>query len=202
MMEVIERDATARAKRCHGFFQRNRIDAATVRHPEAERLISALRERGFVLALWHAPSPTGVPVIWCHIMEDCDPDRALLPVPCEGAAARADAGDAICHAIYEAAQSRLTAISGARDDFTRAHLPRHRDLGAYADHRRFIAICPCDVQYAGITDFHASNHEDLVAAFCAAGCRHIYRVVLSAPQLQGVCVTKIFVPAMLPLHDG
>ena len=70
ILECIERDAIARALRTHGFFQNHRIDPDTITDPELRDLMEILISKGVLVGLWQAPSPAGIPVVWCHLLED------------------------------------------------------------------------------------------------------------------------------------
>ena len=63
----------------------------------------------------------------------------MLHPPADGSAAAFDPAAAVVQPIYEAAQARLAAISGARDDMTRASYPKYPDWQLIAAHRQLIA---------------------------------------------------------------
>ena len=203
MLECIERDAIARAHKTHGFLQRRRIDPDTIRDQDVCNLIKALQQRGFLVGLWHAQSPTGVPVIWCHLIENCEPGLALMPFPAEGSAARLDAAAAITHAIYEAAQSRLTAISGARDDFTRRNYPKYPDWQMLRAHRKLLAECLKEIHFDDVQNEFSSGKDGLLSKLEATGHGDVYEVQLEHGVMPaGVAVRKIVIPSLLPLLEG
>ncbi len=122
LLECIERDAIARAFATHGFFDRMRI-AMTELGTRVDHIRSVAGSRGISFALWHAPSPAGIPVIWCQTIETC-PGEPILALPTEGYAAGPSLEAAAVSAMLEALAARAGAISGARDDQTRAHYKR------------------------------------------------------------------------------
>jgi YcaO-like protein with predicted kinase domain len=204
MMECIERDAIARARTTHGFLHRRRIDPRSIMEPRLCDLLSALGEKGFLVGLWDAPSPTGVPVIWCHVMEDREPDSALLPFPAEGSAARLDPAEAISHAIFEALQSRLTVISGARDDLTRANYPKYPDMAKISAHRRLVAEGPCELE-CGRPNKELKTLWDVsgvLGAVGRGGNGPVYQVRLETAPLSGIAAVKMIVPSLLPLVEA
>ncbi|MGQ4616392.1 YcaO-like family protein [Nocardia sp. R7R-8] len=109
MLEVIERDCTT-ALAAVPLAARTRIDPATIADPTAIDLLAALRAADawfeLVLATTHWP-------VWCFACYLWLPDT---PVIATGSGAHTDPGVALSRAITEAAQSRLTAIVGTRDD--------------------------------------------------------------------------------------
>ncbi|APG85011.1 TPR domain-containing protein [Sinorhizobium americanum] len=136
LFECIERDAMARAFATHGFFDRMRI-RTTGLGPGVDQVCSVAESCGIAVALWQAPSPTGVPVIWCQTIET-GPGEPMLALPTEGYAAGPSVEAAAMSAMLEALAARAGAISGARDDQTRAHYKRStEDVVARA--RKLIA---------------------------------------------------------------
>lgn len=206
ILECIERDAIARAHLTHGFFQRRRIDLRTIDDPPICDLLEALSSKGLLVGLWQAPSPVGMPVIWCHLMEDREADAALLSHPAEGSAASTDPAAAIVYAIYEAAQSRLAAISGARDDMTRAFYPRYPDWQKIAAHRRLLAEGPRDQNFQSVAGQKTKSAGELLphllAMLEAAGIEAVYKVRIDTRPLNGLAVVKIIIPALQPLLQG
>jgi ribosomal protein S12 methylthiotransferase accessory factor len=206
ILECVERDALARAHRIHGFLQRCRIDPRTIDHPAVADILEALAVKGLLVGLWHAPSPLGLPVVWCHLMEDRSAETALLHHPADGSAAAFDPAAAIAHAIYEAAQSRLAAISGARDDITRASYPKYPDWQKIAAHRRLLSDGPRDINFHALAEQRISRVADrlpaLVAALDGAGIDKVHMVRLDTTPVDCLSAVKIVIPALKPLLQG
>jgi YcaO-like protein with predicted kinase domain len=203
ILECVERDSLARANKMHGFLHRQRIDLTTIQDTDILSLISGLRDKGLMLALWRVPSISGVPVIWCHLLERARPENALLPLPAEGSAARATAKEAARQAIFEAAQSRLTAISGARDDFTRAYMVNSRELSRIAAHQKFIAEGPAEIEFSTIADVQGPDYmKEILSSLERVGCSAVFALQFDTSPLGNVSVSKVVVPDLLPLLDG
>lgn len=111
LYEVIERDAASRARR-HG--TGHLIDLSSVDDPSARTLLDRLESAGVHVVVRFLPSPFGIPTF------DAVISSPMFPVRFGGAGTHLDAGVALCRALSEAAQSRATAIAGARDDIMRA----------------------------------------------------------------------------------
>ncbi|OAP34190.1 hypothetical protein ATB98_22960 [Sinorhizobium saheli] len=125
LLECIERDAIARAFATHGFFDRMRI-ASSGLGEKIDQILSIAGAHGVSFALWLAPSPAGVPVVWCQTIET-GPGEPVLALPTEGYAAGPSLEAAASSAMLEALSARAGAISGARDDQTREHYRRSTD---------------------------------------------------------------------------
>lgn len=206
LLECIERDAIARAMGRHGFLHDRRIDPYTVQSPELQALVKMLRERGIVTGLWLAPAAGGLPAVWCHVMEDCEADQAILPNPAEGSAARFNVADAAIAAIHEACQSRLAAISGARDDIGPGSFRNLGDRARRDAHRRLLAegrgtVDPRDMAMA--PDVDASAQIDwLLWRLRKEGISAAFAMTLDTGPIAGLHAVKIIVPELLPLVDG
>lgn len=206
LLECIERDAIARAHMQHGFLHDRRIDPNAVQSLELHALVTALRDRGFVLGLWLAPAAGGIPAVWCHVMEDCEADQAIMPNPAEGSAARFDVAGAAISAIHEACQSRLAAISGARDDIGSRNFRSVGDLARRDAHWRLLAEGRGtaefqDVALAPATEAPAQV-DWLVCRLNAEGYSAVHVVTLDTEPLTGLHAVKVIVPELLPLVDG
>ena len=125
--EVVERDADFKfsllpeAER-----EARRIDLATVDQAQCRELIERCERAGIAAAVWDITSDIGLAAFRCHIASRDADGLRRLPA----------AGGSGCHpvrhvafqrAVTEAAQSRLTAISGSRDDMPRSDYDHWRD---------------------------------------------------------------------------
>jgi ribosomal protein S12 methylthiotransferase accessory factor len=117
--EVAERDAASIwTRRTREEQHRARVDPASI-DPEECRQVLALYERaGIAVAVWEMTSDVGIPAFMCMIAEP--PGRRLYPIPSSrGMGCHPSREIALLRALTEAAQSRLTIISGSRDDLSR-----------------------------------------------------------------------------------
>ena len=204
ILECVERDAIALANVRHGFLHDARIDPATIDHPGLNALLEALRDRGMLVGLWFAPSRTGIPVVWCQLMESGDHGLPMLPYEANGSAASGDLVAAIGHAIYEAAQTRLAAISGARDDITAASYPRYPDWDRIRAHRRLLAEGPRSLSFAALADRPEgpADLDSLLARQEAAGVSSVLSVAIDTSTVEGLSVVKVLIPALQPLLEA
>lgn len=203
ILECVERDAMARAHGTHGFLQRQRIDLATIDDPTVLALLDELAGKGLIVSLWLAPSPVSLPVIWCHLMESNPRETALLHLPTDGSAAAFDPAAAIVHAIREAAQARLAAISGARDDLTRAFYPKYPDWQLIAAHRRLMTEGPADLSFATLPMPAATGGDcslpNLLAKLGDSGISAVYLVRLDTRPWDWLSAVRIVIPQLHPL---
>lgn len=108
LCEVIERDVLSDLTDA---VQAELVDASTVNAAYCAALLERLAERGCWWELRHVPNQYGVPVMCCHLWRE-DQSAAVVA----GSGAHPNPDTALTRAITEAAQTRLTLISGSRED--------------------------------------------------------------------------------------
>ena len=206
LLECIERDAVARALRTHGALQRFRFDPACLRSPELDYILSLIGSKGFVAGFWLLPAIGQCPVVWCHLMEDCDAASAVLPRPAEGSAARLTVAEASIAAVLEAAQSRLTVIAGARDDIGRESYRSTRDSDKRAAHRALLKDGRAMVASEEMKDLASGSAADdvnlLLSLLKHDGIEEVYTVTIETSPVSHLHARKVVVPGLLPLDEG
>ena len=167
-------------------------------------MLGRFDQAGLRLILYDATSDVGVPTIQCTIFEP-DADPALSPYATSGMGCHPSRVVALCRAMTEAAQSRLTLISGARDDMFRAHyrpstsareqtqlLRKHWQMSMSADHA-----------LAELPELSTATFEDdLRAVVCALAARGFepWWVDLGQPGTD-LAVGRAVVPGLEPPTD-
>ena len=122
--EVVERDATTlwhllqEEKQNH-----TRVDLSTVDGPSCRYVIDKFVHANVEISVWEITSDIGIPAFLCRIIERTDNLSHLLR-PASGMGCHPSREVALLRAITEAAQSRLTFISGSRDDLNRDNYHR------------------------------------------------------------------------------
>ncbi|WP_330323315.1 YcaO-like family protein [Streptomyces anulatus] len=111
LYEVLERDAVARSQ--EGRARVDYVDPSTVDHDDCQTLITRLHTASCYVELSRIVS-TGP--VHCFTTRVWSED---FPVMAFGSGAHTHEDVALSRALTEAAQSRLTAIAGSRDDMTR-----------------------------------------------------------------------------------
>ncbi|GHI98016.1 YcaO-like family protein [Streptomyces olivaceus] len=114
LLEVVERDVLYRDGLAGGR-HRTLIAPGTVDDPHGQEIIGRLAAAGMSLEIALVDGPYGLPVCVAYLWSED------YPVVFAGGGCHTSANIALTRAVAEAAQSRLTAIAGTRDD-----LPRER----------------------------------------------------------------------------
>ena len=193
LFECIERDAIARAFVTHGFFDRYRLGLSTSFGPRIERLLKVASDADLSVALWHAPSPTQIPVIWCQTIET-GPAEPILALPTEGYGAGANLEAAVGNALVEALAARAGAISGARDDQTLQHYRARSDTHILANARSLILEIAAVGTQTSTLD--AADLHTLVERVVAAGLGPVLAVPVGSDDEMGAeCVRTVLARA-------
>lgn len=195
LLERIERDADRlwrllpRARRLA-----TAVDPASLGDPTVDRLTGAMHDAGLELRLFDITSDVGIPVFSAVLAEAGILDRTapLFHDATIGYGAHPAAARAAIRALTEVAQSRLTSISGARDDlfaetFSRPLAPE--TLALFAAESR-----PARVPAAPQGDAPALLAHGL-ARLAAVGIAQVLAVPLGDASLP-VSVVKIVVPGL------
>ncbi len=195
--ELIERDANTLWQLSGEQAQRRRrIDLDTVDDPACRTLLAQFDYAEIDVIAWDTTTDIGVPSVLCDIV-DRDPDVKHPMPPVRGSGSHPCKRIALSRALTEAAQGRLTRISGSRDDLfskvfddSAARRMAAGTRSAFVTHRRSVSFA--DIPNAD----HETLEEDvtwLCAALQAAGLRQIVALNLTAPDLN-VPVVRVIVP--------
>jgi ribosomal protein S12 methylthiotransferase accessory factor len=198
LCEVVERDATALWELSPDTRESRRLDLSTVDDPVCRSLLEQYERADVLVMAWDTTSDVQIATFRVVIL-DRQLDAALRPVPAAGGfGCHPDRRVALSRALTEAAQSRLTQISGSRDDLTRGTYRATQDAGALETHRRIA-------REAGVVDFDkvpSSTAETVegdiarvIADLRAIGIDHVLAVDLSRPGLP-VSVVRVIVPGL------
>lgn len=187
LYEVIERDALTRLQATPRTAWRA-VDPDTIMGEDAPALVEALRRAGCTVSVVDATGPTGLPTFVTEIWS------AGYPTWCGGAGCHRDREVALCRALTEAAQSRLTAVSGTRDDLHPGVYTRVTDWCAPIGSRQGGDA----VDYAAV--------PDTVAGDLAADLAEVVAAVESLTGVEPFCVDlsrdRIGIPVVRVLAPG
>jgi ribosomal protein S12 methylthiotransferase accessory factor len=204
LCELIERDAATlwwfRGKEEK---LRTRVDLDTVDDPACREVLGMYRSAGVAVSVWDITSDVGVAAFRCVIAAG-EPDLQRPIGPMGGFGCHPAREIALLRALTEAAQSRLTLISGARDDM----LSQRLDAQTYLDRLRQFhehREAPGQRRHFGEVPTHTSDTLEGDVAWAlerlrAAGLYEAVVVDLSKPEL-GIPVVRVVVPGLEALHD-
>ncbi|MEI4232317.1 YcaO-like family protein [Roseovarius sp. D22-M7] len=195
--ELIERDATTL---WHHGRMNARIDPASIDDQRCREVLDRMVGAGIDVGIWETTTDVGVACFHCVICEaggapghigigdGCHTDRAI----------------ALLRALSEAAQTRLTYISGARDDLDPSEFTADavatkgryvRDLIHGSDASGQFPACP--------TRWNATFEDDLawlLDRLSSAGLTQVLSVDLSRAEF-GIPVIRAIIPGLEAPHD-
>lgn len=202
--ELIERDAATLWRLSGRDHQRHtRVDLSTVDAPECYELLDRVERAGVLAFVSEITSDIGVPAFSCTLV-DREPNPLRPIAPMVGFGCHPARSVALLRAITEAAQSRLTVITGARDDV------RVRGNGPEEDLRaahRFLEERGGEPAQRGFHDApdHAGDTLDDDVAWeldrlRAAGLHQMVAVDLTRPELE-IPVVRMVIPGLESLYE-
>ena len=199
--EVVERDATTLWKLRKEEKQNDRLDLDSVDAPICQEILGKLERAGLSVAVWDITSDIRIATFACSIVPR-DDNALWHRAVASGFGCHPAREIALIRALTEAAQTRLTLISGLRDDFRRETYEelldpevigaaRHRHLASTAV-RRFDDVPTQD----GAT-FEEDVAWELKCIRKARG-RQVVVVDLTKPEF-ALPVVRVIVPGLEPI---
>ncbi|AKT39993.1 YcaO-like family protein [Chondromyces crocatus] len=202
--ELIERDAatlwhlSSEAHKCA-----TRVDLGTVDDLACRDILDRVTRAGVAVFVWEITSDVGVPAFSCTIV-DAEPNPYRTVAPMRGYGCHPSRGVALLRALTEAAQSRLTVITGARDDIRAQGNGPEEDLRAARHFLSLHARQETPRRFDEAPDNPSETLDEDVAweleRLRAVGLDQVVTVDLSRPEL-GVPVVRVVIPGLEPLYD-
>ena len=200
LFELIERDATARFYRMAPSEQvARRVRLSSVSDADCLALLERYQRAGVDVAVWEITSPLGVAAFLCDVLDR--PEHALRGLSrARGMGCHSQREIALCRALCEAAQSRLTLISGARDDIAGDELQLARGERNLSEARSQLTQTGTrDYEAAPSTSFDSFQAELgwLLHKLAAYGCDEVLQLGLQPDGELPLAVVRVVVPGLL-----
>jgi YcaO-like protein with predicted kinase domain len=200
LCEVIERDAVSLWELMPEAERNSRqIDLSTIKSPALRQTLDCLHKHDIVVGIWDITSDINVPVFYAVIVEDPDSPNWRAVSTSAGYGAHLDPDIALSRALNEAIQSRLTTISGSRDDLFPSDYVRASNK---SDHATAIDIItnPAPTRSVSITgpavsDTFEADLRTLLLCLSNVGINRVIVVDLTISEI-GIPVVKVVVPGL------
>jgi YcaO-like protein with predicted kinase domain len=213
LCEIIERDAVTLWFALDPESRRaTLVDPGTVDDPICRAVLARFEQAEVAVAIWDVTSDVGIPTFRCAILDAAA--SALRPhFPGIGAGCHPRREVALLRALTEAAQTRLTLISGARDDLGAAQYFDATDRDAYARLRAVMIPRGSGRSYrqapAWIGDERAAAEQPreareqtwILDRLRAVGIAEVAAIDLTKPRL-GIPVMRVVVPGLEGISDA
>ncbi|KAA1244756.1 hypothetical protein F0Q45_24735 [Mycobacterium simiae] len=195
LYEVMERHAMAAGEPGSTLFE---VPLDDVADSDCAELIDMIHRAGSELKIARTDAWDGFS---CFTAELCSP---MLGVPFSGFGLHHDPNVALSRAITEAAQSRLTAISGAREDLSPALYHRFARVHAYGPLRPTMRHLPTAEPISWQAADTGSLRELLTSAAAAVAARSGSEPLAVVCDLVGSCVpvVKVIAPGLTASHGS
>jgi YcaO-like protein with predicted kinase domain len=201
LAELIERDATALWRLAPGM---SLIDLETVEEEYCRRLVAALRQAGVFVAAWDMTSDIGVAACGAVVLNEPEQNRWRVLGAHYGFGCHPDPAVALSRAISEAVQTRLTYISGSRDDFLREAYAQASNPDLLAAIHQDLSARPPTVRLGDLPNLATPRFEDDIAVLLERlrlrGIEQVVVVDLTKPDV-GLPVAKVLAPG-LEMDEG
>ncbi len=203
--EVVERDADALWSQADAAaLQSRRVDLESIDDERCRGILDTYRQARMVAEVWDTTYDIGIPSFRCHIHEADDnpnePQGTFFGAGCHPSRAVA-----LLRALTEAAQSRLTYISGSRDDIERRDYRRPGDETPADASRRNGGAAPSERPFqataSGDTDTLNDDLRWELARLQTAGLTQVIVVDLTMAEF-GLPVVKVVIPGLEGVPDG
>ncbi len=205
LCEVVERDATslwyARSEKAQ---RGTRLALDTVDDPACREVLARYERAGVAVAVWETTTEVGIPCFLCRIVEREPSPLRPLPVS-HGMGCHPARQVALLRALTEAAQSRLTILSGARDDQGRQRYALIHDLEHTGRALRRVLDETSARSFRDVPTFEGDSVDADVSweleRLRAAGITQVAVVDLTRREF-GIPVVRVLIPGLEPTHEA
>jgi YcaO-like protein with predicted kinase domain len=177
-----------------------RINPSTVNDPLCQQVMQKLDHAELDVGIWETTSDVGVASYRCLIVEQNGVDGHIGV----GDGCHSHRGIALLRALTEAVQTRMTYVSGSRDDIGPAEFTNEA-LKEKSDYVRYLIGTDDPVRsFEESPHFDSDDFEEdlnrLLANLLAVGCDEVFAVNLSRHDI-GVSVVRTVIPGLEAPHD-
>jgi ribosomal protein S12 methylthiotransferase accessory factor len=196
LCEAVERDATTLWRRLGPAARaRTGLDLGTVDDGACREVLARIERAGLAVAAWETTTDVAVPSFYCLIVDH----RGDVAHPGEGAGCHPAKEVALLRALTEAAQVRMTYITGARDDLHPDEYAQPALFEKVSKARALMRAIGPPRDFGAIPSRHAATFRDDLAWMLdrlrATGIRQAVAVDLTKPVL-GLPVVRVVVPGL------
>jgi YcaO-like protein with predicted kinase domain len=199
--EVIERDSRTRWFTFLKARIGTRIDPSTISSSYLIDLLDRFEAADVDYMLWDITGPVGVPTFLCSIQERDGPEQLSAKID-SGSGCHPNREIALSRAITEAAQMRLTYLTGARDDQSHAcYAPAFASRRGGQPHRMIGGKSFADIPSA-VSNTASEDLDILLHALIRYGVEAVFAYHFDANQVLGlgpdsISVTRVIVPNLV-----
>ena len=200
--EVIERDATTLWHQMKPDEQRGtRLDLETVDDPECQEIINRTAAAGLELVVWETTSDIGVPAFYGFLINE---DGSAAEHIGAGAGCHPSKAIALSRTLTEAVQTRLTYISGARDDLLEDEYSQEGILIKHRAARDLVSGQAANRDFAKIPNHNFSavqeDYDWLISRLKSVDITQVVSIDLTNAEIK-IPVVRVIIPGLEAPHD-
>lgn len=202
--ELVERDATT-LWYCQGDVERkhSRVAIGTIEDESCRIVLETFETAGVAVGIWETTTDVGIPSFHCMIAErDTSSLRRVPPTTGQGCHPAREV--ALSRALTEAAQKRLTMITGARDDLQRSEYAKRVDAAYAGRVLDLIRESEGARSFGDAPSMARSTLEDDVNweidRLAAIGLRQVVAIELTSKDMP-FSVVRVLIPGLEAMHD-
>ncbi|WP_437311107.1 YcaO-like family protein [Sorangium sp. So ce388] len=197
--EVVERDAGTLWSLLDDDARRaTRVELSTVDDPGCRALIERCEQAAIAVAVWDITSDIGIPVFRSMIAERAAGGLSSI-YPAAGMGCHPARRVALMRALTEAIQSRMTMITGSRDDMSRAEYERRLDPELHRRVLREIGDESAGRRFHDVPTWEGETFEEDIRweldRLRAAGIERVAVIDLTRREL-GIPVVRVVIPGL------
>jgi ribosomal protein S12 methylthiotransferase accessory factor len=200
--EAVERDAATLFDLTPRATERRRVDLSSIDDPDCLAVIDRIQVAGLAVAIWDITSDVGIAVFQCQIMERGS-GPGLLALPAEGHGCHLDRSVALLRALTEAAQARVTAICGLREDIGPDMYGRYDDPDTLEAWRRVVTSTEAARRFTDVPTYMsgtvAGDIAHALGRLRSVGIDQVLSIELTAATGGPVSVTRVVIPGLEPV---
>jgi ribosomal protein S12 methylthiotransferase accessory factor len=199
--EVVERDAATLWKLHNGGkLDEGRLDLTSVDDPTCQQLVAKLERAGLSVAVWDITTDIPIAAFVCLIFPR--DDQAWHCSVAIGYGCHPSREIALSRALTEAAQCRLTVISGTRDDLAGESYKQRLDFDVIRAFRKETSRLTPTRTFSEASTWEGKTVADDVAwelkCIRKAGVNRVIVVDLTKPHF-GLSVVRVIIPGLEPI---
>jgi len=209
LSEVIERDAMSlwHTERAIGNNMGQRqVDLSTITDKNCLGILAQFKAASIAVGVWDITSDLGIATFYCMISDDQHSSSRTL-YPSAGSGTHPCKSIALLRALTEAAQTRLTLISGSRDDVSANEYLEKQNVdfqNEILNQLNQLNGASAMLDYANIKSWDNNSFSADIALITAklaeAGLTQIAVVGLTKDEF-GIAVVRVVVPGLEGIHD-
>ncbi|MFT2112213.1 YcaO-like family protein [Marinomonas sp. 2405UD68-3] len=180
-----------------------KVDLTSITDPTISALVQKIEDADVMVSVWNVTSDLNIPTFVSTIMNRKESQHRPL-YPMSGSGTHLDKHVAIMRAITEAVQTRLTLISGSRDDASIKEYQSRQQIEYQKRLRTGLMDTPSYVDFNSIVSWEQDSIEEdltvLISQLDSKGLPRPLMIDLTKAEFD-IPVVRVIAPGLEGIHD-